>query len=348
MAERTFLVTGASGFIGRVLVQTLKPLGRVRALLRHPGPGPWDESARADLARGDSLGEAMRGVDTVFHLAGYAHDTATTGEAEDLHRALTVDGTRRVLEACRAAGVQRIVFVSTVKAMGEGGAVALDEASPARPVSAYGRSRHDAEELVLHAGAVPHAAVLRLPLVYGPGGKGNLANMIAAIDAGRFPPVPPVMNARSMVHVEDVARAALLAADNPAAAGCLFIITDGRAYDTRTIYQWMCRETGRPVPRWSVPVWALRLLARAGDMAGQVTGTRARFDSRACEKLLGSSLFDGSRARTVLGFDPAWDLERALPAMVADVRRRGTVGGPPAGRDDGLPIGRGDSNLTGV
>jgi hypothetical protein len=83
-------------------------------------------------------------------------------------------------------------------------------------------------------------------------------------------------------------------------------------------------------------------------MAGQVTGTRARFDSRACEKLLGSSLFDGSRARTVLGFDPAWDLERALPAMVADVRRRGTVGGPPAGRDDGLPIGRGDSNLTGV
>ncbi|MDH3199046.1 MAG: NAD-dependent epimerase/dehydratase family protein [Candidatus Krumholzibacteria bacterium] len=322
MGERLFLVTGASGFIGTVLCGRLRALGRVRALVRRRLVGPWDESVVADLAAGDLPAEALAGVDVAFHFAGKAHAFDEPGDAASGHRAVSVEGTRRLLEACRCARVARLVFASSVKAMGEGGEERLDESSVARPRSEYGRSKLDAEALVLRGGYVPHATVLRLPLVYGPGDRGNLARMIDAVDRGRFPPLPRVRNRRSMIHVDDVARAAVLAADHPAAAGRVFLLDDGRAYSTRQIYEWICASLGREVPGWTVPSFLLRSLARVGDVVGRARGRRWRFDSDAYDKLLGSAIYDGTAARDALGFEPEWDLQRALPRMVEGVRNR--------------------------
>lgn len=316
MAERVFLVTGASGFIGGALCRHLQTMGRVRALVRRAARGPWHEAVVADLAVAGPPPAALSGVDAVFHLAGKAH--ALDEREESGHREVTVDGTRRLLDACRLAGVPRFLFVSSVKAMGEGGEVALDEASASPPRSEYGKSKRAAEELVLRGGYVAHATVLRLPLVYGPGHKGNLARMIDEVERGRFPPLPRVANRRSMVHVDDVVRAALLSVDCPAAAGRVFIVCDGRGYSTREIYEWTCAALGVEPPAWSVPRVALRAFARVGDVVGRVRGRRWKFDSDAYEKLFGSALYDGSAARDVLGFVPAWDLPRALPAMVAE------------------------------
>jgi UDP-glucose 4-epimerase len=318
------LVTGASGFVGEALCRRLRALGRIRALGRHAQNGPWDDFVACDLAADrsdDALVRALDGVDVVFHLAAKAHDVEERSGADSAHRRVTVDGTRRLLEACRAAGVGRLVYVSSVKAMGEGGAERVDESFAARPTTEYGRCKREAEDLVLRGGYVAHATVLRLPMVYGPGHKGNLARMIEAVDRGRFPPPPRVKNRRSMIHVDDVALAAVLASGCAAASGRVFIVTDGREYSTREMYEWMCACLGKDIPAWSVPLPLLWALALLGDAIGGVRGKRWRFDSAAYEKLFGSAVYDASAARDVLGFQPAWDLARALPDMVEAYRR---------------------------
>lgn len=325
MAERVFLVTGARGFIGGALCRHLRTVGRVRALLRGAASGPWHEAVVADLAVAGPPPEALAGVDAVFHFAGNAH--ALDEHDGSGHHDVTVVGTRRLLDACRIARVPRFVFASSVKAMGEGGDAVLDESSASPPTTEYGRCKRAAEELVLRGGYVAHATVLRLPLVYGPGHKGNLARMIDEVARGRFPPVPRVKNRRSMVHVDDVVRAAVLAVDHPAAAGRVFIVCDGRSYSTREIYESTCAALGVKPPAWTVPAFALRAVARFGDAVGRVRGRRWRFDSGAYDKLFGSALYDGSAARDVLGFVPAWDLERALPALVAE-RQGGAAASP--------------------
>lgn len=324
-AEARFLVTGASGFVGEALCRRLHTLGRIRGLARHPRSGPWDDFVACDLGLDggdDALVRALDGVDVVFHLAAKAHDVEERSGADSAHRRVTVDGTRRLLDACRAVGVGRFVYVSSVKAMGEGGEKKVDESFAARPTTEYGRCKREAEDLVLRGGYVAHATVLRLPMVYGPGNKGNLARMIEAVDRGRFPPPPRVKNRRSMIHVDDVAQAAVLASGSEAASGRVFIVTDGREYATREIYEWMCACLGKNVPAWSVPLPLLRALALAGDAIGGLRKRRWRFDSAAKEKLFGSAVYDATAARDVLGFAPAWDLARALPHMVDAYRGR--------------------------
>ena len=316
-------MTGANGFIGRRLCRVLGEdtgaRAHVRALVRQSADGPWHEVVLADLARGRLETNAMAGIDTVFHLAALTH-AVDSNQDEAEYEAINVRGTETVLSAAKAAGVRRFVFVSSVKAMGEGGPRQLNESTRPRPTTAYGRTKRAAELLVLDGGWVPEPTVLRLPLVYGPGARGNLANMIDAVAAGRFPPPPRVSNRRSMVHVDDVVDAAMRAAKDAAAAGRVFIVTDGLPYSTREIFEWICEALNQPVPRRAVPLAAFRALARAGDAMGRIMGRPWKFDTAACDKLFGSAYYDNTALCKALGFDPRWTLPEALPGMVAAMR----------------------------
>ncbi|MDQ7010672.1 MAG: NAD-dependent epimerase/dehydratase family protein, partial [Mariprofundaceae bacterium] len=235
------------------------------------------------------------------------------------------EGTRRLLEAAKAAGARRFVFFSSVKAMGEGGPGCLDETAGCRPETAYGKSKLAAERLVLEGGFVPEPVVLRLSMVYGPATKGNLPKMIEAVRKGRFPPLPETGNKRSMVHVDDVVAAALLAAEKPAAAGQTYIVTDGKAYSTRRMYEWVCEALDKPVPSWHIPVPALKALARMGDVIGRVRGRRFMFDSDALAKLTGSAWYDSGKICRELGFEAGIHLHEAL--RKGFLNRSGFVGG---------------------
>ena len=357
---RCSLITGVSGFIGNRLAQRIRERGqRVYGVDIAPSQACCDVPIKADVTRPLSV-DPFAGVDTVFHLAGKVHALSEVKQDDTEYFQVNTDGTRHVLEAARSIGVRRFVFFSTVKAMsrdeansvaqgaksqgqepkkepqrkefrdkrsrgGEqwlGGiqARAWAEEDVIEPDTPYGKSKLEAEKLVLNGGYVPEPVVLRLCMVYGAGAKGNMTKMLRAIDRGLFPLLPETRNRRSMVHVHDVLEAALLAAQRSEAVGQVFIVSDGVEYSTRQMFELMCHALNRPVPSWTVPLWVLRSLGWTGDAIGQLRGRRFFFDSDALATLTGSAWFSSRKIETMLGFKPEWNLEKALPEMVEEMR----------------------------
>ena len=314
-------VTGAAGFIGRELCSALQARGdTVVAGLRSAGSGPWVRAVVGDLVDSPPQVSDLEGIDCGFHLAGKAHAVCDSRRDEAGYFRVNTDATRTLLERCREAGVRCFVYMSSVKAAGPGCDEVQDETVQVRPDTPYGRSKLAAEQLVLEGGYVPEPVVLRPTMVYGVTRKGNLPRMIEAIRRGRFPPLPATSGRRSMVHVADVASAALLVSGASRAAGQRYILTDGRRYSTREIYEWICVALGRPVPRWYVPQPVLRALAVAGDLIGSVRGQRFMFDSDTLDKLTGTALYSSGKIARELGFRPRYDLHAVLPAIVAALR----------------------------
>lgn len=322
------LVTGAAGFIGRHLIERLRHDGYVvRALVREAGrPGEWPagvEVAAGDVRDPQAMKAAAAGCDTVFHLAGKAHALTGVQGDEEAYRAVNAGGTRHVLEGAAAGGARCVVVFSSVKAMGEGGDRCLDESFTSRPETPYGRSKLEAEHAALEIGKQTglHVTCLRFPLVYGPGNKGNLFRMIVAIDRGIFPPLPELNNRRSMVHVVDAVRAALLVAGTPEASGQCYIVTEGRPYSTRELYDLICRALGKQIPRWHVPLWTLKGLGKVGDAIGKISGKQFLFDSDVLDKLIGSAWYSSEKIFRQLGYQSSITFQDALPELVAWYRK---------------------------
>jgi nucleoside-diphosphate-sugar epimerase/GT2 family glycosyltransferase len=328
------LVTGGTGFIGHRLVQELLRQGaRVSVMTRAPDlaaslwPGCRVRFVHGDLEDPESLAHTCDGIGILFHLASCAHMLDVADE-HARHRQVTEQGTLRLLEEARRARVRGFVFASSVKAMGEEGDQCLSEGSDPRPESTYGAAKLHAEHLVLEAGrtCAMRVSVLRLPMVYGPGNKGNLPRMIEAIRQDRFPPLPEVHNRRSMVHVDDVVQAALLVAANPSANGEIYIVTDGHAYSSAEIYRLIAANLGKRRPRWFVPLSVLKVGAWVGDQMLRL-GLSPPLHSGTLRKLLGSAWYSDEKIGSQLGFRPRYDLQRALPQMIAEMVRK-PVGRP--------------------
>lgn len=330
------LVTGASGFIGRALCEALQRAGvEVVGVGRRYSVGPWHRFLEADLSHAAPAAASVGAVDTVFHLAGRAHALDERRQRESLYERENVHATARVLELASELKVRRLVFFSSIKVMGEGGEHAgrpTSEADQPEPVTAYGRSKLAAERLLSAQEAVATVS-LRLPLVYGPGARGNLEKMIAAIRKGWFPPLPEGGAERSMVHLHNVLLAAGLAATHEAARGAYFV-TDARDYTSAEIQGEIRSALGMPAPGWRLPMSVLRLLALAGDGAGWLLRRRVGFDTDGLDKLMGPARYSSHRIRTELGFVPGFDLAHGVAAMVHPDRL-------PAGKPDGRegPVG---------
>lgn len=321
---RSVLVTGATGFIGQVLVKHLLAKSyRVRALVRDPVKAallPVEvECCYGALDQVDSLRTACTDIDTVFHLAGHAHAWAEKDQqASQKHRAINLQGTQALLAAAEAAQVQRFIYFSTIKAVADSITV-IDESFVAAPQSAYGMAKREAEACVLQS-LLAHVCILRPTLVYGPGLKGNLASMLKAIDKGYFPPLPEVHNVRSMVGIDDLCRATVLAAETPLANRQVYIVSDGMSYSTRALYDDMRQALGLPPRAWSIPLGCLTSLAYVGDVIGKYSQRRCVFDSQALHKLLGSAHYRSNCIQRNLGFVAQDTFKQLLPAMVAHYR----------------------------
>ena len=303
------LITGASGFIGRRL---RRPNSRV---LVRTSTGAQNESV-GDLLVPASLEVACSGVDIVFHCAGYAH--AFTSSDASAHRRINFEGTRNLLRAAADTGVRRLVFLSSVKAMADPGLNCGDESLPGVPETPYGLAKRAAEDAVLEFGAKHgvHVTNLRLVMVYGSGGRGNLERMARGIAAGWFPPLPETGNRRSLVHVQDVVDVARLVAGSPKANGKTYVIAGPRAYSGREIYDAIREAVGIPSPRWHVPSWLLRTAGMLGDALGTAVHRPFPLNSEAVNRLLDSAFYSSARIEAELGWRATISLTDGIREML--------------------------------
>ena len=318
MSGTLCLVTGGRGFIGRRLVAALQADGgRVRVLTRGAPAGP--DEVQGDLADPASLAAACAGIDTVFHCAGHAHAFGALSEADAArHRLVNFDGTRVLADVAGRAGVRRLVFLSSVKAMGEPGDACIAEDWPALPTSAYGQAKRAAEEVLREAGVRHgmHVVSLRLAMVYGAGGRGNLERMAALVRRGVFPPLPETGNRRSMVHVADVVAAMRLVAADVRAAGRSYIVAHPQTHSGRELYDALRAACGLAPVRWAAPRGALTAVARLGDGIEALTGRRVPLDSEALDRLLGSACYLPGRIERELGWRARVGLAEGLREML--------------------------------
>jgi nucleoside-diphosphate-sugar epimerase len=294
------LLTGATGFIGRRL---LAP--GWRPLVRRPA-GLVDECV-GDLLDPASLARACEGVEALVHCAGEAEASRFSDAARVWE--VNVTGTKNLLEAAGRAGVKRFVLLSSVKAMAEPGKACADEDWPGDPQTPYGRSKLAAEEALWEACARFRldGVVLRMPMVYGRGNRGNLWRMAELIRRGRFPPLPEVGNRRSLVHVEDVVAAVRLVLSHPAAVGRTYIVADPKPYSSRELYDAIRAALGMPPVRWAVPAGVFRFAARLSPRAAE-----------AVDKLLGSACYSPARIERELGFRARVGLAEGLREMLGE------------------------------
>ena len=257
-----YLVTGATGFIGRRLINLLKTTEcEIRIISRYAQNN--FETYICDFESESIPERALESVDTVFHLAGFTHDIRDENKVKTLYQKVNVDATIKLAKIAIKSGVKCFVFVSSVKA-GDHVITGKNSAEDQpEPEGIYGKTKRAAELKLLELGkkSEMHVVILRPALVYGPSVKGNLRTMLSGIKQGWFPPLPKVKNCRSMIHVDDLVRALLLVADDNLPNGEIYIATDGISYTSREIYEAMCNVLNKSIPKWTMPIILFNILA---------------------------------------------------------------------------------------
>jgi nucleoside-diphosphate-sugar epimerase len=300
-------VTGGTGFVGSHLLPALVQEGHEVVCTVRPGTSSSTDgvrAVRADVGTGEGIERALAGAEAVVHLAALTRFSRDgPGEALGEYRRVNVEGTEAVARAALSCGARIFVHASSVKAMGEGSEEVLDESSPCAPDTPYAKSKLESEGVVreVFGGAGRCAAVLRLPMVYGPGDRWNLPRMIRWAEKGLpFPLVRPDP-VRSLIYAGNVAAgiAALLSA--PPAGFSVFLTTDGEDRSTSDLYSAVCRELGREPRFLPVPAVAARIGRRFSRDLRRLT-TSFRVSSAKIEREIGfvpPVSFDEGLARTV-------------------------------------------------
>lgn len=301
------LLTGATGFVGRHTVPLLAARGhRVRAALRTASEGPWEPAVVGDIGPATDWTAALAGVDAVIHMAARVHvmrDTASDPLAE--FRRVNTAGTIRLAEQAAAAGVKRFVFLSSIKAMvDESRPAPLDAAATPDPHSPYGVSKLEAERALAEIAARTgmEVAVIRPPLVYGPGAAGNMRALLKLVATGLPLPLGGIRNRRSLIYVGNLADAVVTVLEHPDAAGQTFLVQDGEPLSTADLVRAIAAALDRPTRLIPVPQGLMALGAA-------LTGTRAVFD-----RLAGTLTVDDRPIRERLGWRPPHDLATGLRA----------------------------------
>ncbi|OGC94455.1 MAG: hypothetical protein A2W25_08785 [candidate division Zixibacteria bacterium RBG_16_53_22] len=272
-------ITGASGFIGSHLVPAMEEYGWNVTAITEPGDpagGGNIRTIQADIVSATGLIEALSSADAVVHLAARNHVLRET-EKDPLaeYRRVNVEGTRNVVRGAARSGARVFVLASSVKVMGEGTENVLDETAPCSPSTPYGISKRESEEVVNAEtnGTEMSSIVLRLPMVYGPGNKGNLPRMIRWADRGYPFPIFQPDNLRSMAYVGNVV-AGIMAILNASPQGSTtYILKDRQDYSTRMIYGEICDALGKKPHYFPVPSLAVRLGGLLSEDFRKITGS---------------------------------------------------------------------------
>lgn len=302
------LLTGASGFLGRVLVKELhqRKDTSLAVALRSQGPALGSTThVVGEFSADTDWSAAVARQQVVIHAAARAHvmnDEVADPLAE--YRRVNVEGTLNLAKQAAEAGVQRLIFISSIKVNGEAtqqGRPFTVNAEPA-PEDPYGLSKLEAEQglMKLAAETGMEVVIIRPPLVYGPGVKGNFASMIKLVEKGIPLPLGAVHNKRSLVGIDNLVDLIVRCIDHPAAANQVFLAGDGADLSTSELLRGVGRAMGKPARLIPVPAGMLQLGAT-------LLGKKAM-----AQRLLGSLQVDISKTCELLDWKPPYTVEEGL------------------------------------
>jgi nucleoside-diphosphate-sugar epimerase len=308
-------VSGANGFIGRAVCEgLLARLYSVRPAVRSlvyaglAGQG-LDSIEIGEISQVSNRPFSLEGIGVVIHAAARAHvirDAAVDPLA--LYRSVNVQGTLHLARQAALSGVKRFVFISSI---GVNGAFSdlfrpfANDDAPA-PIEDYAVSKWEAEqglwEIASQTGM--EVVVVRPPLVYGPGVKGNFARLLDLVRSGVPLPLAAVNNRRSFIGLDNLVDLLIRCVDHPKAAGEPLLVSDGQDLSTPELLSMIANAMGRPARLFPVPVPLLRLAGRALGRLNEV------------DRLVGSLQVDSSATRELLGWTPPVSVEEGVGRMV--------------------------------
>jgi nucleoside-diphosphate-sugar epimerase len=310
-------ITGASGFVGRHLVPTLLDNPSISLCLALRSGTTTFTADRISVFHSSGLSEetdwheGLKACDVVIHAAARVHvmhELMQDPLCE--YRKINVAGTLKLAKQAAEMGVKRFIFVSSIKVNGEETKknqwyTSDDVVNPHDP---YAVSKLEAErgllELAQKTGM--QVVIIRPPLVYGPGVKGNFLKMITWIKKGVPLPLGKINNKRSFVSVYNLVDLICLCVSHPRAANQVFLVSDGEDISTTTLLKKIVKATERNVWLIPVPVWALTTAAK---IVGQ---------AQAIQRLCGSLQLDISKTCHLLGWQPKQHIDEVLKETIDD------------------------------
>lgn len=305
------LVTGASGFVGQAVCRALLGAGlTVTAAVRARSADGVDGCRTITVGDLDGMtrwGAALKGVDAIVHLAARTH-ADDDDDSPEAYRRVNVEATEALGRAAAQAGVSRFVYMSSIKVNGElsrpdsdGQVRALSGTDEPQPTTDYGCTKWEAEKALSRIADSSNMALvmLRPPLVYGPGQKANMLQLMHIIDRGVPLPFANLDNRRSLIYVGNLAAAVVCALEAPV-RGCHTYTLADVDISTADLIRAIARSLGKHALLFSLPLRFIAFLARAA-------GRGAQFD-----KLTGSLVVERERIAAELGWSPPHSFEQAL------------------------------------
>ncbi|MCW2995406.1 MAG: NAD-dependent epimerase/dehydratase [Conexibacter sp.] len=321
------LITGASGFLGRALAARLRADGDAVVGIDRIADAASDVVA-GDTTDPDPWRARLDGCDAVLHTAAVVSNAV---DHESQWR-VNVLGTQRVFAAARAAGVPRVVLLSSVRAFGDTGFPdGVTEEHPVRPDgNPYVDTKIASEHVALqaHAAGGIEAVVVRPGDVYGPGSVPWVLKPLDAIRGGQF--LLPAMGRgiHSPVYVDDLVDGTVRALRSPAAAGEVFTLAGPRGVRSDEYFGYLYAMLGKRGPL-GIPTPLAVALAHAADAANRARGRRNEVNAISMRYLARRGTYSSAKARRVLGYAPAVELEEGMRRTEAWLRAEGLLPTPP-------------------
>ena len=308
------LITGATGFVGRALFENLKFKKKYSIhLSTRANQEQLFEGEKAfnigEIDANTNWKDALDGVDCIVHCAARAHMTEKKQtDSLNAYRTINVDGTRNLAKQAVSIGIKRFIFLSSIKVNGEGtiASKSFKYNDISQPEDAYGISKWETEKALLEISKQTglEVVIIRPPLVYGEGVKGNFFRLLDIVYKQIPLPFASVNNLKSMVAVDNLVDLIICCIDHPKASGKTFLVSDGEDLSTSDLIIKLSKFMDKSPRLFQVPQLIIQLIGRLVGKSLEV------------KRLLGSLRVDNSYTREILGWSPALSLDEELKKVV--------------------------------